>query len=157
MGWSADAAGDLKQAGELARKGMSHPDLTPQERRLGEWLLAYVYASEGDFAKSMNSAEAAIALAPRDAFMYADLAQMPIWARAAGQGARVGQFRAEERTRPRPPEPTPSSVGRGLLKATIAARSRSSKIKPAIPIGFRPVFAPLRGCVSATSTRRGPT
>jgi hypothetical protein len=46
---------------------MSRPDLTPQERRLGEWLLSYVYASEGDFAKSMSAAEAAIALAPRDA------------------------------------------------------------------------------------------
>ena len=80
MGWSANAADDLKLAGAFARKGMSHPDLTPQERRLGEWLLAYVYASEGDFRGSMNAAEAAIALAPRDAFMYADLAQMPIWA-----------------------------------------------------------------------------
>ena len=80
MGWSSDTAADLRQAGELARKGMSRPDLTTQERRLGEWLLAYVYASEGDFRNSMNSAEAAISLAPRDAFMYADLSQMPIWA-----------------------------------------------------------------------------
>ena len=80
MGWSADAADDLRRAGELARKGMSHPDLTVQERRMGEWLLSYVFASEGDFAKSMNSANAAIELAPRDFFMFADLAQIPIWA-----------------------------------------------------------------------------
>src|SRR5262245_50623747 len=72
--WSPDAAADLRKANELAREALSGRDLSPQVRRLGHWLTAWLRQADGDFEHALSEAEAAIALAPYDSFMVGDLA-----------------------------------------------------------------------------------
>ncbi len=43
------------------------------EQQLGHWLFAYVRAQERDFERAVKEAEAAVSLAPYDAFMRGDL------------------------------------------------------------------------------------
>ncbi|MBP2238440.1 TolB-like protein/class 3 adenylate cyclase [Sinorhizobium kostiense] len=76
-GWSQDTAEDLRLIGELARQGMSSDNLSPLERKMGHWLLAYANLVERDFENALREAEAAIALAPNDAFMVGTLAEVP--------------------------------------------------------------------------------
>lgn len=78
--WSDDAAADYRRAGEFARAGLSAENLSPQVRRLGHWLMAFVLAQEGDFDGAPGEAETAIALAPYDAFMLGSLSNISIMA-----------------------------------------------------------------------------
>ncbi|RWI20431.1 adenylate/guanylate cyclase domain-containing protein [Mesorhizobium sp.] len=75
-GWSKDPEEDLRLVGEMAREGMSKPNLSPLEKKLGNWLLAYASHVERDFKKALAQAEAAIAMAPGDAYMAAVLADV---------------------------------------------------------------------------------
>jgi adenylate cyclase len=67
---------DYKEAGELARKAFSRPNLTPLERRLGHWLLAFVNTQERNFDEALKEADLAMGLAPYDAEMMGDLSKV---------------------------------------------------------------------------------
>lgn len=77
-GWSEDTQGDLRRVGELAREGMTKDNLSPLERKMGHWLLAYAKLAEHDFQSALIEAETAIALAPNDAYMVGVLAEVAI-------------------------------------------------------------------------------
>ncbi|WFU50775.1 hypothetical protein [Sinorhizobium terangae] len=83
-GWSQDPQDDLRKVVKLARQGMASDNLSPLERKLGRWLLAYANLVERDFKSAMREAEAAIALAPNDAFMRAVLSDAAIGAGDTG-------------------------------------------------------------------------
>jgi TolB-like protein/tetratricopeptide (TPR) repeat protein len=78
QGWSQSEEEDLREVGKLAREGMANDDLSPLEKKLGHWLLAYANLAERNFKNAMREAEAAIALAPNDAFMVASLSEVAI-------------------------------------------------------------------------------
>ena len=62
--WSDDASADYRKAGELVRSVLAKDNLSPQVKRLANWLFAWVLASEGDFNRALNEADTAVALAP---------------------------------------------------------------------------------------------
>ncbi len=75
-GWSQDTEADLRLVGELAKQAMSRDNLSPLERKMGHWLLAYANLVERHSKDALREAEAAIALAPNDAFMVGMLAEV---------------------------------------------------------------------------------
>ncbi|WP_352962006.1 adenylate/guanylate cyclase domain-containing protein [Mesorhizobium sp. M1312] len=75
-GWSNHPEEDLRLVGKMAKEGMAKPNLSPLEKKLGNWLLAYASHVERDFKKALAQAEAAIAMAPGDAYMAAVLADV---------------------------------------------------------------------------------
>ena len=76
--WSDDIPADFRKAGELARAVLAKEDLTPQVKRLAHWLFAKVLITESDFTRALNEADVAVSLAPYDAGMIGDLADVPI-------------------------------------------------------------------------------
>ena len=76
--WSEDIPADFRKAGELARTVLAKEDLSPQVKRLAHWLFAKVLITESDFTRALNEADTAISLAPYDAGMIGDLANVPI-------------------------------------------------------------------------------
>ena len=84
--WSDDASADYRKAGELVRSVLAKDNLSPQVKRLANWLFAWVLASEGDFNRALNEADTAVALAPYDAFVLNDLAQLLITAGKPDKG-----------------------------------------------------------------------
>jgi tetratricopeptide (TPR) repeat protein len=99
---------DYRRGGELVEQGLSAPNAPPKAQQIGHWMLAFVRAAEGDFPRAEAEAQAAIALAPYDAFMLLDLAAVPIMAGSPEQALdwvakaaardpasqRLGYFRA---------------------------------------------------------------
>ena len=79
-GYSDHPETDLQRAEELLKQTFAHQSLSPQERRLGHWLSAYVNSLKRDFERALEDVEAAVALAPYDAFMLGDFSQMLIMA-----------------------------------------------------------------------------
>jgi TolB-like protein/class 3 adenylate cyclase len=69
-------ADDFKKAGELARKALGQQNLTPLERVLGYWLLAFVDAQEGNWDQALKETDQAVSLAPYDVFLKGDLATL---------------------------------------------------------------------------------
>jgi adenylate cyclase len=78
FGWSQDAEKDIASLVDLAKQGMASENLSPLERKLGHWLGAYAHLVEHDFSNAMSQAEAAIALAPNDAYMTAVMTDMAV-------------------------------------------------------------------------------
>jgi tetratricopeptide (TPR) repeat protein len=78
--WSDDPAEDYRRAGEFARAGVAGQNLSPQVRRLGHWLMAYVLSQETDYDGAIAEADMAITLAPYDAFMLGSLSAINIMA-----------------------------------------------------------------------------
>ena len=76
--WSDDIPADFRKAGELVRAVLAKEDLTPQVKRLAHWLFAKVLITESDFTRALNEADIAVSLAPYDAGMIGDLADVPI-------------------------------------------------------------------------------
>ncbi|MBA3324017.1 MAG: adenylate/guanylate cyclase domain-containing protein, partial [Rhodobacteraceae bacterium] len=74
--WSDDLAADFESAGVLARELLAADALTPQTAMHAHWLMAYVHAREGDFANAVAEANVTAALAPYDAFVITDLAEI---------------------------------------------------------------------------------
>src|SRR5262249_12861611 len=62
------------------RQVLSRENLPPHTQRLVHWLMAFVRCREGDFERALDDVEAAISLAPYDAFMLGALSQIPIMA-----------------------------------------------------------------------------
>jgi adenylate cyclase len=84
--WSDDVPADHRKAGELVRSVLAKDNLSPQVKRLAHWLFAWVLASEGEFTRALNEADTAIALAPYDAFVLNNLAQLLITAGKLDKG-----------------------------------------------------------------------
>jgi adenylate cyclase len=76
--WSDDIQGDYRKAGQLVREVLAGENLSPQAKRLGHWLFAWVLASEHDFGRALNEADTAVALAPYDGDVYGNLAQLAL-------------------------------------------------------------------------------
>jgi TolB-like protein/class 3 adenylate cyclase len=85
-GWSNTPKADFERAEELLKQTFAHQSLSPLERRLGHWLASYIYSQKRDFNRALKAVEAAATLAPYDAFMIGDLAQILIM---AGQPAKA--------------------------------------------------------------------
>ncbi|NUP95014.1 MAG: protein kinase [Planctomycetaceae bacterium] len=87
LGDTADV--DYARAGELVRRALAHPHLSPLESRLAHWLNAYVSAQEGDWPRAFREMETTRALAPYDAFQTGDLATIPILACQTSDALRM--------------------------------------------------------------------
>ena len=57
---------------------LANDNLSPQVKRLAHWLFAQVLTTEGDFDRAPTEADAAIALAPYDSSLIADLSSVLI-------------------------------------------------------------------------------
>jgi adenylate cyclase len=93
--WSDDGSADLRKAGELVRSVLAKDNLSPQVKRLAHWLFAWVLASEHDFGRALNEADTAIALAPYDAFVLTNLAQIAIISGKLDKGLEWTNFARE--------------------------------------------------------------
>ena len=76
--WSDDPQADFAMAGGLAREVLATPDPTLRVQLTTQWLLGYVNMREGNFAQALAAARKALALAPYDPFMSAELADIVI-------------------------------------------------------------------------------
>jgi len=76
--WSDDVPAEFRRAGELSRAVLAANNLSPQVKRLAHWLFAQVLTTEGDFDRAATEADAAIALAPYDSSLIADLSSVLI-------------------------------------------------------------------------------
>ena len=76
--WSDDVPAEFRKAGELSRAVLAANNLSPQVKRLAHWLFAQVLTTEGDFDRAATEADAAIALAPYDSSLIADLSSVLI-------------------------------------------------------------------------------
>ncbi|CAH2409662.1 winged helix-turn-helix domain-containing protein [Mesorhizobium escarrei] len=74
--WSDDLTADFRKASSLVREVLAEDNLTPQVRRLAHWLFAFVLMREGDFAGSIQEADAAVAMGPYDAFVMVSLTEV---------------------------------------------------------------------------------
>ena len=74
--WSDDVPAEFRRAGELSRAVLAANNLSPQVKRLAHWLFAQVLTTEGDFDRAATEADAAIALAPYDSSLIADLSSV---------------------------------------------------------------------------------
>ena len=76
--WSDDVPAEFRKAGELSRTVLAANNLSPQVKRLAHWLFAQVLTTEGDFDRAVTEADAAMALAPYDSSLIADLSSVLI-------------------------------------------------------------------------------
>ncbi len=76
--WSDDVPAEYHKAGKLVRAALANDNLRPQVKRLAHWLFAMVLVTERDFGRALSEAETAISLAPYDAFLIAQLSQVPL-------------------------------------------------------------------------------
>ena len=76
--WSDDVPAEFRKAGELSRAVLAANNLSPQVKRLAHWLFAQVLTTEGDFDRAVTEADAAMALAPYDSSLIADLSSVLI-------------------------------------------------------------------------------
>lgn len=74
--WSDDIAADFDSAARQARALEAIPDLPPWVSTLMHWLLGYVAMREGDWGRVLHEVEVTTALAPYDAFLITDLAEL---------------------------------------------------------------------------------
>ena len=76
--WADDIAAEFRKASEIAREVLAKDNLTPQVKRLAHWLLALALPFEREFSRAQDEANAAIAMAPYDAFAIGKLATVRI-------------------------------------------------------------------------------
>ena len=76
--WSDDVPAEFRKAGELSRTVLAANNLSPQVKRLAHWLFAQVLTTEGDFDRAVTEADTAMALAPYDSSLIADLSSVLI-------------------------------------------------------------------------------
>ena len=78
--WTDDVRGEFRKAAELAKAVLAEDNLTPQVKRLAHWLNATALTTQGEFDRAQTEAEAAISMAPYDAYAFSNLAMVPIMA-----------------------------------------------------------------------------
>ena len=87
--WTDDVQGEFRKSAALAKSVLVQENLTPQVKRLAHWLNATVLTTQNDFDRAQTEAEAAISMAPYDAYAIGNLAMVPI---AAGQPDKALQW-----------------------------------------------------------------
>ena len=90
--WADDIAAEFRKASEIAREVLAKDNLTPQVKRLAHWLFALVLPFEREFSRAQDEANAAIAMAPYDAFAIGKLAMVPIMAGKPQKGLEQADF-----------------------------------------------------------------
>ena len=76
--WTDDIPGELRKGAEMAKSVLAQENLTPQVKRLAHWLAAMALTTQNDFNRAQSEAEAAISMAPYDAYAFGNLAMVPI-------------------------------------------------------------------------------
>jgi adenylate cyclase len=95
LGWDwlvDDVAGEFRKASQIAGKVLARDNLTPQVKRLAHWLFAVALPLEGEFGRAQKEADAAIAMAPYDAFAIGKLSIVPIMAGKPEKGLEQAEF-----------------------------------------------------------------
>jgi adenylate cyclase len=87
--WTDDVQEEFRKSAALAKSVLAQENLTPQVKRLAHWLNATVLTTQNDFDRAQTEAEAAISMAPYDAYAIGNLAMVPI---AAGQPDKALQW-----------------------------------------------------------------
>ena len=90
--WADDITGEFHKAGQIAREVLAKDNLTPQVKRLAHWLFAEVLPTERAFDRAMAEADAAIAMAPYDAFAIGQLSFVPMLAGKPEKGLEQAEF-----------------------------------------------------------------
>jgi adenylate cyclase len=90
--WADDIPAELRKANAIGREVLAKDNLTPQVKRLGHWLLALALPFEREFSRAQDEANAAIAMAPYDAFAIGKLAIVPIMAGKPQKGLEQADF-----------------------------------------------------------------
>jgi TolB-like protein/class 3 adenylate cyclase len=144
--WSDDAAADYRRAGEFGREVQSTPNLSPQVRRLAHWLMAFVLSQEGDFDRAIAETDAAIALAPYDAFMLGTLSNIPM---RAGKPAQAIEWIEKAMVRdPQNEKPNNFRLGRayylqGDYEKALAAINKGSPPWVDVPLFLASIYVRL--------------
>jgi TolB-like protein/DNA-binding winged helix-turn-helix (wHTH) protein len=76
MFWSDDLTADFDRAGAGVREVLAADDLSPQVELYAHWLAAYVHMREGNWDAALAEARATASLAPHDAMVMTDLAEI---------------------------------------------------------------------------------
>lgn len=84
-----DAAADYTRAGELVRRALARPHVSPLANRLAHWLYAYVSAQERNYERALREMETTLALGPYDMFALGDLSTIPILAGKPDEALRM--------------------------------------------------------------------
>lgn len=77
--WSDDVAADIAAADGLVREVLAESNLTPQVRRLAQWLYATVLMMQSHLDAALIEARRAVEMAPNDAFVLCALADQMVW------------------------------------------------------------------------------
>ena len=90
--WADDISAELRKANAIGREVLAKDNLTPQVKRLAHWLLALALPFEREFSRAQDEANAAVAMAPYDAFAIGKLAIVPIMAGKPQKGLEQADF-----------------------------------------------------------------
>ena len=90
--WADDIPAEFRKANEIAREVIAKDNLTPQVKRLAHWLLALALPFEREFSRAQDEADAAVAMAPYDAFAIGKLSLAPIMGGKPQKGLEQADF-----------------------------------------------------------------
>ena len=90
--WADDISAELRKANAIGREVLAKDNLTPQVKRLAHWLLALALPFEREFSRAQEEANAAVAMAPYDAFAIGKLAIVPIMGGKPQKGLEQADF-----------------------------------------------------------------
>jgi adenylate cyclase len=90
--WADDISTELRKANAIGREVLAKDNLTPQVKRLAHWLLALALPFEREFNRAQDEANAAVAMAPYDAFAIGKLAIVPIMGGKPQNGLEQADF-----------------------------------------------------------------
>ena len=90
--WADDISTELRKANAIGREVLAKDNLTPQVKRLAHWLLALALPFEREFNRAQDEANAAVAMAPYDAFAIGKLAIVPIMGGKPQKGLEQADF-----------------------------------------------------------------
>jgi adenylate cyclase len=78
-GFDDKPAEHWQRASAILNETLARPNLGPDAKKSGLWSFSYVSAHEGNFDKSLQSAQEVMALSPGDAFLIGDLSSAYRW------------------------------------------------------------------------------
>jgi class 3 adenylate cyclase/TolB-like protein len=81
-----------RQASEILNETLARPSLGPDAKKSGLWSFTYVTAHEGNFDKSLQSAQEVMALSPGDAFLIGDLSSAYRWRGLTDKAMELADF-----------------------------------------------------------------
>jgi class 3 adenylate cyclase/TolB-like protein len=81
-----------RQASKILNETLDRPSLGPDAKKSGLWSFTYVTAHEGNFDKSLQSAQDVMALSPGDAFLIGDLSSAYRWHGQTDKAIELADF-----------------------------------------------------------------